>query len=127
MEFVTQYGLPAGIAAAVLFVVVGLAWLSVRRPQTYRRMLIWIILLPQLVALGFALWNEGLRQGRGIVALRARGPERDTIIQLIDGKLAPEWMVLAVPFAIVCFALLLSVLPELFKEEGRLMTSRKGD
>jgi hypothetical protein len=126
MELVREHGTTGAVAGLVLVLVAALIWLASRRPQAYRRLLIWIILLPQLVALGFALWNEGLRQARAIVAVRAKAPERDTIMQLIDGKMAPEWLVLAVPFAVVCFALLLSFLPDLLREDGRAGT-RKAD
>jgi hypothetical protein len=107
---------------AVLVVAAGaalLAWLAYKRPKVYRRLFVWIVLLPQTIAVGFAIWNEALRQGRSIVATRIRGGERDAILSLIDGKMVPEWLVLGVPFAVLCFALLLYVLHDLLREDDR--------
>jgi hypothetical protein len=126
MELVKQNAVLIGVAAVAAACVLALFWMALKRPKVYRRLFVWVILLPQVVAMGFAIWNEGLRQARGLVLARARVPERDTIIQLIDGKMMPEWMILAVPFAVLCLALLLYVLHDLLREDDRRSVTAGG-
>jgi hypothetical protein len=117
MEFLKQYGLVAGVIGMIIITAAILILLAYNRPKVYRRIFVWIVLLPQIAALGCAIGNEALRQARAVVNLRAKTPEKDIIVQLIDGKLVPEWLVLAAPFTLLCLALLLFFLPDVIKGE----------
>ena len=116
MEFVKQYWVSGSIAIAAVVFVALLAWFAYKRPRIYRRLFIWIILLPQAGAVSLAIWNEALRQSRTIVATRAKAPERDAIIQAIDGKITAEWLGLTIAFACTCLALMLYFLPDALKD-----------
>jgi cytochrome bd-type quinol oxidase subunit 1 len=117
MEILKQYGLIASVIGTIIITAAILILLAYNRPKVYRRIFVWIVLLPQIAALGCAIWNEALRQARAVISLRAKAPDKDTIIQLIDGKLVPEWLVLAAPFTLLCLALLLFFLPDVIKDQ----------
>lgn len=120
MDLVYRYWFSGTIAIAALVFVLVLAWFAYKRPRIYRRLFVWIILLPQAGAVSLAIWNEALRQSRAIVSTRAKGPEREAIIQAIDGKITAEWLGLTIAFACTCLALMLYFLPDTLKEgDGR--------
>ena len=119
MDFVWQYWVSGSIAIAAAVFVLLLAWFAYKRPRIYRRLFIWIILLPQAGAVSLAIWNEALRQSRTIVATRAKAPERDAIIQAIDGKITAEWLGLTIAFACTCLALMFYFLPDTLKDGER--------
>ncbi len=119
MDLVKQYWVSGSIAIAAAVFVLLLAWFAYKRPRIYRRLLIWIILLPQAGAVSLAIWNEALRQSRTIVATRAKAPERDAIIQAIDGKITAEWLGLTIAFACTCLALMLYFLPDTLRDSDK--------
>lgn len=119
MDFVWQYWLSGSIAIAAIVFVLLLVWFAYQRPRIYRRLFIWVILLPQAAAVSLGIWNEALRQSRAIVATRAKAPERDAIIQAIDGKITAEWLGLTIAFACTCLALMLYFLPDTIRESEK--------
>lgn len=119
MELITQYWVSGSVAIAAAVFVLLLAWFAYKRPRIYRRLFIWIILLPQAGAVSLAIWNEALRQSRAIVFARAKAPERDAIIQAIDARITAEWLGLTIAFACTCLALILYFLPDTLKDGDR--------
>jgi hypothetical protein len=115
MDLVLQYWVSGSIAIAAAVFVLLLVWFAYRRPQIYRRIFIWVILLPQAGAVSLGIWNEALRQSRAIVASRAKAPDCDAIMQAIDGKITAEWLGLTIAFACTCLALMLYFLPDTLK------------
>ena len=119
MDFVWQYWVSGSIAIAAIVFVLLLAWFAYMRPRIYRRIFIWVILLPQAGAVSLGIWNEAPRQSRSVVSARAKAPERDIIIQAIDGKITAEWLGLTIAFACTCLALMLYFLPDTLKDNDK--------